>query len=88
VLAASIIRAMSAEAQVILCYLNSDWGLIKTSALVMEAASTSETSVNFCETTRRYNSQDSHRNVFAALGPIFHVVCNLSKLPLQPIVPV
>jgi hypothetical protein len=27
---------------------------------MMEAASTSETSVNFCQTTRRYNPEDSH----------------------------
>jgi hypothetical protein len=29
-------------------------------ALVMEAVSTFETSVNFCETTRRNNPEDSH----------------------------
>jgi hypothetical protein len=29
-------------------------------ALMMKAASTSETSVNFYETTRRYNPEDSH----------------------------
>jgi hypothetical protein len=29
-------------------------------ALMMEAASTSKTSVNFHETTRRYNPEDSH----------------------------
>jgi hypothetical protein len=29
-------------------------------ALMMEAASTSETSVNFYQTTRRYNPEDSH----------------------------
>jgi hypothetical protein len=29
-------------------------------ALVMEAASTSETSENFYKTTRRYNPEDSH----------------------------
>jgi hypothetical protein len=28
--------------------------------LMMEAASTSETSVNVCQTTRRYNQEDSH----------------------------
>jgi hypothetical protein len=33
------------------------WVLI---ALMMEAASSSETSVNFYQTTRRYNSEDSH----------------------------
>jgi hypothetical protein len=29
-------------------------------ALIMEAASTSETSVNFYQNTRRYNPDDSH----------------------------
>jgi hypothetical protein len=29
-------------------------------ALMMEAAITSETSVNFYQTTRRYNTEDSH----------------------------
>jgi hypothetical protein len=29
-------------------------------ALMMEAASTSETSVNFYQITRRYNAEDSH----------------------------
>jgi hypothetical protein len=29
-------------------------------ALMMEAASTSETSLNFYQTTRRYNPKDSH----------------------------
>jgi hypothetical protein len=29
-------------------------------ALMMEAARTSETLVNFCQTTRRYNPEDSH----------------------------
>jgi hypothetical protein len=29
-------------------------------ALMMEAASTSEMSVNFYQTTRRYNPEDSH----------------------------
>jgi hypothetical protein len=29
-------------------------------ALMMEAAGTSETSVNFYQTTRRYNPKDSH----------------------------
>jgi hypothetical protein len=32
-------------------------------ALTMEAASTSETSVNFYRTTRRYNPDDSHLQV-------------------------
>jgi hypothetical protein len=29
-------------------------------ALIMEAVSTSETSVNFCQTTQCYNPEDSH----------------------------
>jgi hypothetical protein len=29
-------------------------------ALMMEAANTSEMSVNFCQTTRRYSPEDSH----------------------------
>jgi hypothetical protein len=29
-------------------------------AIMMEAASTSETSVNFYQTTQRYNPEDSH----------------------------
>jgi hypothetical protein len=32
-------------------------------ALMMEAASTSETSVNFYQTTWRYNPDDSHLHV-------------------------
>jgi hypothetical protein len=31
-------------------------------ALTMEAASTSEMTVNFYQTTRRYNPEDSHLN--------------------------
>jgi hypothetical protein len=34
-------------------------GFYRAIALMMEAASTSETSVNFCQTTRRNNSEDS-----------------------------
>jgi hypothetical protein len=32
-------------------------------ALIMEAVRTSETSVNFYQTTRRYNREDSHLRV-------------------------
>jgi hypothetical protein len=32
-------------------------------ALMMEAARTSETLVNFCQTTRRYNPEDSHLRI-------------------------
>jgi hypothetical protein len=35
-------------------------GLSSLITLMMEAVSTSETSVNFCETTRRNNPEDSH----------------------------
>jgi hypothetical protein len=34
--------------------------IIRAIALMMEAASTSETSVNFFQTTRRNNPEDSH----------------------------
>jgi hypothetical protein len=34
--------------------------LVALIALMMAAASTSETSVNFYHTTRRYNPEDSH----------------------------
>jgi hypothetical protein len=39
-------------------------------ALMMEAASTSETSVNFYQTTRRYNPADSHLRDFLSLSQI------------------
>jgi hypothetical protein len=32
-------------------------------ALMMEAAGISETSVNFCQTTRRSNAEDSHLHI-------------------------
>jgi hypothetical protein len=34
--------------------------LVRAIALMMEAARTSETLVNFYQTTRRYNAEDSH----------------------------
>jgi hypothetical protein len=34
--------------------------IIRAIALMMEAARTSETLVNFYQTTRRYNPEDSH----------------------------
>jgi hypothetical protein len=34
--------------------------MLRRIALMMEAASTSETSVNVYQTTRRYNPEDSH----------------------------
>jgi hypothetical protein len=39
--------------------MNSDFNII---ALMMEAARTSETLVNFYQTTRRYNPEDNHLN--------------------------
>jgi hypothetical protein len=33
-------------------------------ALMMEAESSSETSVNFYQTTRRYNPEDSHLQLY------------------------
>jgi hypothetical protein len=38
----------------------SSWQMI---ALMMEAARTSETLVNFYQTTRRYNPEDSHQRI-------------------------
>jgi hypothetical protein len=35
--------------------------------LIMEAASVSETSVNFCQTTRRYNPEYSHLQLLSCL---------------------
>jgi hypothetical protein len=34
--------------------------IVRVIALVMEAATTSETSVNFCRTTQRNNPEDLH----------------------------
>jgi hypothetical protein len=36
------------------------WSLVRFISLMMEAASTSEASVNFYQTTRRNNREDSH----------------------------
>jgi hypothetical protein len=41
-------------------------------ALTMEAASTSETSVNFYQTTWRYNPEDSHLHTRRRENPKFH----------------
>jgi hypothetical protein len=38
-------------------------------ALMMEAARTSETLVNFYQTTRRYNPEDSHLNLVEVYRP-------------------
>jgi hypothetical protein len=54
VLAASIIRAMNTA------HRPDDFRFSRLIALMMEAASTSETSVNFYQTTRRNNPGDDH----------------------------
>jgi hypothetical protein len=43
---------------------------------MMEAARTSETLVNFYQTTRRYNPEDSH--------PLIYIVISVSINPLKP----
>jgi hypothetical protein len=42
------------------CCLHNQGAIIRAIALMMEAARTSETLVNFYQTTRRYNPEDSH----------------------------
>jgi hypothetical protein len=42
-------------------------------ALMMEAASTSETSVNVFQTTRRYNPEDSHLHTRRLENLRFHL---------------
>jgi hypothetical protein len=46
-------------------------------ALMMEAESTSETSVNFHQTTWRYNQEDSHLHTFSR----FHILLVLDYQP-------
>jgi hypothetical protein len=40
--------------------------IIRAIALMMEAARTSETLVNFYQTIRRYNPEDSHLHIIGA----------------------
>jgi hypothetical protein len=52
-------------------------------ALMMEAASTSETSVNFYQTTRRNNPEDSHLNIW--VNSVFEKIYILHKRSLASI---
>jgi hypothetical protein len=52
-------------------------------ALMMEAAGTSETSVNFYQTTQRYNPEDSHlRSVLSKTFSPFSIFFMRFKMPL------
>jgi hypothetical protein len=42
-------------------------------APMMEAASTSEKSVNFYQTTRRNNPEDSHLHTTCGLSPVYFI---------------
>jgi hypothetical protein len=48
--------------------------IIRAIALMMEAARTSETLVNFYQTTRYYNPEDSHLNIRHKFFPEHSVV--------------
>jgi hypothetical protein len=41
--------------------------IIRAISLIMEAANTSETSADFCQTTRCNNPEDSHLHVYCSL---------------------
>jgi hypothetical protein len=62
----------------LLCILSLSASTIRANALMMEAASTSETSVNFYQTTLRYNAEDSHlrtcllENIKSYLPEVFY----------------
>jgi hypothetical protein len=45
------------------CSLVEVYRRLRAIALMMEAASTTETSATFYQTTRRYNSEDSHLQI-------------------------
>jgi hypothetical protein len=52
-------------------------------ALMMEAARTSETLVNFYQTTRRYNPEDSHLGLYLVTmseSPLFQLLNQLTDL--------
>jgi hypothetical protein len=48
-------------------------------ALMMETASTSETFVNFYQTTRRYNPEDSHLLGIISLNSINQLIYAMDK---------
>jgi hypothetical protein len=52
------------------------WAVTPSSALMMEAARTSETLVNFYQNTRRYNPEDK-RTIFRILEVILCLSTNL-----------
>jgi hypothetical protein len=49
--------------------------LVEVIALMMKAASTSETSVNSYQTTRRYSPEDSHLHTHRREGSKCHKYC-------------
>jgi hypothetical protein len=51
-------------------------------ALMMEIASTSETSVNFYQTTRRYNPEDSHL-AYKADNGVFNFLTSENKWAIK-----
>jgi hypothetical protein len=50
-------------------------------ALMMQAASTSETSVDFYQTTRRYNLEDSHLHISGRENLKSHLQILVAKAP-------
>jgi hypothetical protein len=53
--------------------------IITLTALMMEVARTSETLVNFYQSTRRYNPEDSHMNILKPFTHCFKLktLCNM-----------
>jgi predicted transcriptional regulator len=47
--------------------------------LMMEAASTSDTSVNFYQTIRRYNPEDSHLHTHRRESPKYYLLKQMSS---------
>jgi hypothetical protein len=52
-------------------------------ALIMEAASTSETSINFYQTTRRYNPEDSRLHTLRRENLKSYLIFELQFLPQE-----
>jgi hypothetical protein len=46
---------------------------------MMEAARTSETLVNFYQTTRRYNPEDSHLLIKVCFNKLFQQLCAITE---------